>query len=79
MDVGYLGILKPHFESWGAAQVLTDLVIVCVLSCIWMVRDPARRGLMAWPFVLITLVAGSFGLKRKRFQVTSGFGSFPTV
>jgi hypothetical protein len=26
-----------------------------------MVRDASARGLNAWPFVLVTLVAGSFG------------------
>ncbi len=61
IDVGYLGILEPHFRSWGAAQVFADLVIVCVLSCIWMRYDARERGISAWPFILITLVAGSFG------------------
>ena len=61
LDVGYFGILEPHFRSWGGAQVFVDLVIVCLLACIWMVNDAPSRGLNAWPFVLITLVAGSFG------------------
>ena len=61
MDVGYLGILAPHFRSLGEGQVLADLVILGVLACIWMVKDAPARGLPAWPFVLITLVLGSFG------------------
>ena len=61
MDVGYLGILRPHFLSWGGAQVLVDLVIVAVLACIWMLKDARERGLSAWPFIAITLVGGSFG------------------
>jgi hypothetical protein len=61
LDVGYWGIIEPHFKSWGAAQVLTDLVILALLSCIWMVRDAKEKGLPAWPFVAITLAAGSFG------------------
>ena len=24
MDVGYFGILEPHFRSWGGAQVFAD-------------------------------------------------------
>jgi hypothetical protein len=60
-DVGYLGILRPHFQSWGGAQVFFDLVIVCLLACVWMIKDAQQRGLSAWPFVAITLVAGSFG------------------
>lgn len=61
MNVGYLGIIEPHFRSWGAAQVFFDLVIVAVMACVWMVNDARERGVSAWPFILITLVAGSFG------------------
>lgn len=61
LDVGYWGILAPHFRSWGAAQVFTDLVILGVLSCFWIVADARERGITAWPFVAVTLVAGSFG------------------
>jgi hypothetical protein len=60
-DVGYWGILAPHFQSWGAGQVLADLTILAVLACIWMVQDARGRILSAWPFVALTLVAGSFG------------------
>lgn len=61
-DVGYFGILTPHFQSWGAAQVLADLVILALLGCVWMVQDARARGTSAWPYVLITLAAGSFGV-----------------
>jgi hypothetical protein len=61
MDVGYLGIIEPHFRSWGGAQVFTDLVILAVLACIWMANDARQRRLPSWPFILITLLAGSFG------------------
>jgi hypothetical protein len=60
-DVGYFGILRPHFETWGGAQVFTDLVILAVLSCFWMYRDAGRRGMPCWPFIALTLAAGSFG------------------
>jgi hypothetical protein len=61
LDVGYLGIIAPQFKSWGAGQVLADLAILAVLACVWMVADARQRGLNAWPFVFLTLVAGSFG------------------
>ncbi len=61
LDVGFWGILAPHFQSWGAAQVFTDLVIACLLACIWMVNDAKKQNLPAWPFVALTLAAGSFG------------------
>jgi hypothetical protein len=61
LDVGYLGILAPHFRSWGGAQVFADLVILGVLACVWMARDAREQGLAAWPFILATLALGSFG------------------
>ena len=61
LDVGYWGIIKPHFQSWGAAQVLSDLVIVCVLACVWMRQDARTSGVPAWPFIGLTLFLGSFG------------------
>ena len=61
-DVGYWGIIEPHFQSWGAAQVLADLVIACLLACVWMQGDSRRSGVAAWPFILLTLVGGSFGI-----------------
>lgn len=61
MDVGYFGLFEPHFQSWGGAQVLADLVIVCLLACVWMVNDARTSGVPAWPFVVLTLFFGSFG------------------
>ncbi|MBI1210701.1 MAG: DUF2834 domain-containing protein [Alphaproteobacteria bacterium] len=60
-DVGYFGILEPHFKSFGGAQVFTDLVIALTLVMIWMVRDGRTSGINPWPFVALTLVLGSFG------------------
>jgi len=61
-DVGYFGILEPHFQSWGGAQVLADLAILALMSCAWMVEDSRRSGVSPWPFVALALVAGSFGI-----------------
>lgn len=60
-DVGYLGILAPHFQSLGAGQVFADLVIACSLACFWMISDGRARGINPWPFVIATLFLGSFG------------------
>ena len=61
-DVGYFGIIEPHFKSWGAGQVFADLVILAVLGCFWMVADSRSSGINPWPFVVGTLIAGSFGV-----------------
>jgi hypothetical protein len=61
-EVGYFGILEPHFKSFGEFQVLADLAILAVLGCIWMTEDARARGVASWPFVVVTVFAGSFGV-----------------
>lgn len=58
---GYLGIWQAGFANAAALQILLDLVIACLLISAWMLADARARGLTAWPFVGITLAAGSFG------------------
>ncbi len=58
---GYLGILLPHFQSFGAGQVLADLVIALTLVLVWMRSDAQRSNRPFWPWVALTLVVGSFG------------------
>lgn len=61
IHVGYLGIWQAGMADWGAVQVLADLAIALGLVCIWMVFDARERGFNPWPYLAITLVAGSFG------------------
>jgi hypothetical protein len=61
MDAGYTGVFMSSFQNWSGAQIFTDLAIMCVLASIWMVLDARAQGLPAWPFILITVAAGSFG------------------
>ena len=58
---GYWGILEPHFQSFGAAQVLADLVIALSLFIVWLWHDAKATGRNPWPWIVLTLVAGSFG------------------
>jgi hypothetical protein len=58
---GYWGILAPHFQSWGGAQVLMDLVISLTLVLCWLWRDARACQRNPWPWLLATLVVGSFG------------------
>lgn len=61
LEVGYVGIWRAGLANWGAAQVLCDLVIVCSLASLWIYADARARGINPWPWLLLTLVAGSFG------------------
>jgi hypothetical protein len=61
LDHGYLGIFAFHFTSSAGVQVITDLLIVCVLAMAWMTQDARRSGRRVWPYLLLTATAGSFG------------------
>lgn len=61
LDHGCLGIFAFHFTSSAGLQVITDLVIVCVLAMAWIFVDARRSGRRAWPYLLLTLTAGAFG------------------
>lgn len=60
-QVGYWGIIAPHFQSFGAGQVFADLVIALTLSMTWMWHDATSRQRNPWPWMAVTLALGSFG------------------
>lgn len=62
MEAGYFGIFLGQFEDYAGMQVLADLVIVCVLGILWMLRDSKASGVTPWRFIAITLAAGAFGI-----------------
>jgi hypothetical protein len=57
---GFWGIVAPHFQSFGAGQVFADLVIALTLVMVWMWHDAQATGRNAWPWILATLLVGSF-------------------
>jgi len=61
MNGGIAGIVVPHFQSWGAGQVLADLVISLLICLFFIAKDAPARGLPFWPFLVLTLALGSFG------------------
>ncbi len=58
---GYWGILAPHFKTFGAGQVLADLAIAITLAMVWMWHDAKATGRNVWPWIALSVVAGSFG------------------
>lgn len=58
---GYWGLLEPHFKTFGAGQVLADLVIAVTLAMVWMWHNAKATGRNVWPWLVLSLVAGSFG------------------
>ena len=58
---GFVGILAATTASYGSMQIFVDLVIALTLVMVWMWRDAKSSGRNIWPWIAITLVAGSFG------------------
>lgn len=59
--VGYIGIIDYMRHSPAGWQVLADLVIALMLVLSWLIPEARRTGRNPWPWVLVTLAAGSFG------------------
>ena len=60
-EVGYLGLFEYQLQSPAGWQVLADLVVALVLVLSWMVPDAKRSGRNPVPWVVLTLLSGSFG------------------
>jgi hypothetical protein len=58
---GLAGIITAIAHSYGALQIFADLVIALTLVMVWMWRDAKGSGRNIWPWIVFTLVAGSFG------------------
>ena len=59
---GYTGFLTlAGNEPWGL-QILLDLVIACSFGIGWVAGDARKRGIAAWPYVVMTIFLGSIGI-----------------
>ena len=58
---GATGILQYQLANSAGIQVLVDLVIALAFFLVWMWNDAKKRGVSPWPWLILTLIAGSFG------------------
>lgn len=58
---GLLGTFKLAYANSATTQVCLDLIIALFLIVLWMWRDAKHHEISAVPFVVITVLAGSFG------------------
>jgi Terpene cyclase DEP1 len=58
---GIVGLFEPLLTTLAGGQVLADLVIALSLFLVWMWRDATRLNRNPWPWLVLTLAAGSFG------------------
>ncbi|MDI9336539.1 MAG: DUF2834 domain-containing protein [Gammaproteobacteria bacterium] len=70
---GIIGIFSSITSNYGSMQIFADLVIALVLALVWMWHDAKAIGRNVWPWMVLTLLAGSFGpllylLTRKKNQ-----------
>ncbi len=83
-DTGYFEFLRLAGREPWALQLLIDLVLSCALFTLWLVPDARRRGIAAWPYLLVTLAAGSMGglaylVHRAVVAHRAGAGAAPSV
>lgn len=60
-EEGYFGFITLAARERWALQMLVDLAIALFLFTPVMVRDARSRGIVAWPFVVSTILLGSIG------------------
>ena len=60
-EVGYIGLFMSPLQSLAGMQIFIDLVIALSLVMVWLWRDAQNTGRNAWPWLLATLMLGSFG------------------
>jgi hypothetical protein len=58
---GYWGLFEPLLQTLGGVQVLLDLALALSLFLVWMWRDAQACGRNPWPWLVLTLAAGSIG------------------
>jgi hypothetical protein len=60
-QVGYWNIWIHNLNHVAGQQVFADLFISLNLVVAWMWRDAKASGRKVWPWIVLTLAAGSFG------------------
>lgn len=60
-QVGYLDLFTQQFANYGLQQILADLIIAVFLCMYWMWHDAKKSRRNPWPWMLLSLLAGSFG------------------
>lgn len=60
-QVGYVGIFDYQRHGPAGWQVFADLVIALLLVLSWLIPEARSEGRNPWPWVVLTLVLGSFG------------------
>lgn len=57
---GVTGVFTSIVNSWASLQIFVDLVIALTFIMVWMYRDAKAQGRNPWPWIIATLVVGSF-------------------
>lgn len=60
-QVGYWNIWIHNLNHVAGQQVFADLLISLSLGMVWMWHDAKASGRYVWPWIALTLAAGSLG------------------
>lgn len=61
MTHGYVGIFEHQFQSLAGLQVLADLSVALSLVLAWLWKDARDHARNPYPWIVLTLAAGSIG------------------
>lgn len=61
MDKSYLELFAFAFQGWPQFQIFSDLTASITLVSSWMIWDARKKGRTVWPYVVATVLTGSFG------------------
>lgn len=60
-QVGYLGLIAQQLTNYALQQILSDLVIAVFICMYWMWQEAKKSRRNPWPWMLLSLLEGSFG------------------
>ncbi len=60
-DHDFFWLFRFAVADWPQGQIFSDLTCMRLVVTSWMVVDARRSGRTVWPYLLATLLLGSFG------------------
>ena len=57
---GPLSFPNAIVASWASIQIYIDLVIAILIFLVWLHRDAKEAGRNPWPWIIASLIVGSF-------------------
>ncbi len=57
----YAEFVDTAMANTATGLLFLDLIICLGMACAWMIQDARRRGIVVWPFVILSAAFGAAG------------------